>query len=260
MTDRTFFILLNLDAFSAEMAGLDSTQERGEWVEGFQVGSHGHGLRESWSDVKLRGHQFGFGALREAEAHRDKKVEAGRRSAQVRKDMKGSAQPERLSSNDRTPFGGCSEHPPEQDPEHTPNHPITNNQQPITKTQHPTTSTAKGRKPPFRTAELDHLIPAELQSVAFMGAWHEWTEFAQSKSKRVPERSAKAFFEEVAQLGEKAGIDAIRNSIRCNWTGLFPKAQLQTNGRKENGSRWTGFGEIDYEKGLTKRADGTFML
>lgn len=149
MTDRTFFILLNLDAFSAEMAGLDSTEERGQWVEGFQVGAHGHGLRESWSEIKLQGHQFGVDSLRQAEERRTKFSEAGKRSAKVRQDMKGSAQPERRSNNDRTSFEKRSEHPLEQASEQRPEqdleHPVTSNQEPVTKIQEP-----RSKKEPLR--------------------------------------------------------------------------------------------------------------
>lgn len=67
---RAFFIHLNLDDLAADTDALDSTEERGQWLEGFKVGSRGHEARDSWSDAKRRGHAFGVDCWENAEALR----------------------------------------------------------------------------------------------------------------------------------------------------------------------------------------------
>ena len=179
MIERTYFVLLNLDAFSAEMAGLDTTEERGQWVEGFQVGCHGHALRSSWSEIKMSGYHFGASALAEAEAHREKKVQAGKRSAQIRKDMKGSAQPEHRSNGVRASFGGCSEqtpeHPPEQSPEQTPNQPVTSNHKPIASIQQPEASIQEKPSPKMIGGPGGRKQPTEPEWTAYCTeTWPDW--------------------------------------------------------------------------------------
>ena len=235
MTDRTFFILLNLDAFSAEMAGLDSTQERGEWVEGFQVGAHGHGLRESWSDIKLQGHQFGVDSLRQAEERRSKFAEAGKRSAQVRKDMKGSAQPEHRSNNDRTSFEKRSEHSSEQDPEQRPEqdpeHPVTSNHERLTKSQH-----LKPKKENDGAPRAKFTPPTQIEAETFAleigftrcGTWLDF----------------------YASNGWKVGRNPMKDWKACmrKWNR---EGSIQTNQKpQKKGVQFDGFGKLDYEAGL----------
>lgn len=101
---RTFFVSVNLDDLSDEMDALDSTEERGLWLEGFKVGSRGHGDREGWHPAKAQGYAFGRGCWEKAEVFRAKKAEAGQASAEARRQKNGTAQPRR----DRTDSEQCS--------------------------------------------------------------------------------------------------------------------------------------------------------
>lgn len=101
---RTFFVSVNLDDLSDEMDALDSTEERGLWLEGFKVGSRGHGDREGWHQAKARGYAFGHVCWEKAEEFRAKKAEAGQASAEKRRQKHGTAQPQR----DRTDSEQCS--------------------------------------------------------------------------------------------------------------------------------------------------------
>lgn len=85
MTERTFFVRLNLDDMSAEVVGLDSTEERGFWLEGFLVGSRGKDPRENWAPAKVCGHAFGAACFREAEEFRGKQSAKGRASGDARR-------------------------------------------------------------------------------------------------------------------------------------------------------------------------------
>lgn len=85
MSDRTFFVRLNLDDMAAEVVGLDSTEERGFWLEGFLVGSRGKDPRENWAPAKVCGHAFGAACFREAEEFRGKQSAKGRASGDARR-------------------------------------------------------------------------------------------------------------------------------------------------------------------------------
>ncbi|MBK9580318.1 MAG: hypothetical protein IPO40_24905 [Fibrobacteres bacterium] len=85
MSDRTFFVRLNLDDMSAEVVGLDSTDERGQWLEGFLVGSRGKDSRDVWHPAKLDGHRFGMVCFQEAENYRGKQSAKGVASGEARR-------------------------------------------------------------------------------------------------------------------------------------------------------------------------------
>lgn len=85
MSDRTFFVRLNLDDMSAEVVGLDSTEERGQWLEGFLVGSRGKDSRDVWHPAKLDGHRFGLTCFQEAEEYRGKQSVKGIASGEARR-------------------------------------------------------------------------------------------------------------------------------------------------------------------------------
>jgi len=231
MIERTYFVLLNLDAFSAEMAGLDSTEERGQWLEGFQVGSHGHTLRFSWSEIKMAGYHFGAASLAEAEAHREKKVQAGKRSAQIRKDMKGSAQPERCSNDARTAFGGCSEqtpeHHPEQTVEQTPNQPVTSNHEPTTNIQDPITK--KERRAKFVPPTHEEAM-AYAKEIGFT-RWETWMDHYKANG---------------WMTGKVKMVDWHACMDKWNREGT-----LQTNQKPQRkGVQFNGFATTDYTAGL----------
>ena len=134
VSDRTFFVRLNLDDMAAEVVGLETSEERGQWLDGFLVGSRGKDPRESWSGQKMDGHRFGLQCYYEAETFREKKSAAGEASAQARKNRFGSAQPNAT----RTPLEQCSNAArtdSEQTTEQAPNQPTSNNQHPVATSQ-----------------------------------------------------------------------------------------------------------------------------
>lgn len=113
MADRIFFVQLNLDEMSAQLDILDSTHERGEWLEGFRAGTRGSQTRETWSEAKMLGHAFGLGCLTEAEEFQRKKSEIqsarGKKSAEARRARTGSAQPTKPTAPE-PPFEPDSNH------------------------------------------------------------------------------------------------------------------------------------------------------
>ena len=130
MSERTFFIRVNLDDMAAEIIGLDSTDERGHWLEGFVVGSRGKERREDWPTPKLEGHSFGLRCFNEAEAFRGKQSAKGLASADARRN--------RTSTTDEPSVnhGSTTVQP---DINQTSTHPTSN-------IQHPTTNSEKPKK------------------------------------------------------------------------------------------------------------------
>lgn len=129
MNGGIFYVTLKLEDMGNQMASLETTSERGEWLEGFHVGIHGHQAREQWSGVKMQGYEFGAVVLGDAVQSKSKFSKAGKASADVRKASKGTAQPERRSNDVETTLPKCSEH--------SSNYPLTINQEPLPTTQDP---------------------------------------------------------------------------------------------------------------------------
>jgi hypothetical protein len=93
MSTRTYFVRLNIDDMSAAISALDSTEERGQWLEGFQIGVNGHPNRESWPEPKQLGYGFGLDCFEAVERLRDSQKTKGILSAESRKQANGTAQP-----------------------------------------------------------------------------------------------------------------------------------------------------------------------
>lgn len=93
-----------------------------------------------------------------------------------------------------------------------------------------------GPEPPSKTLatvpEESHQMPPELDNDAFRGAWSDW--IANRREKRIKpytERGEKAQWKALAKFGSAVAIEAIENSIRNGWQGLFPeKVQRSTGG------------------------------
>lgn len=130
MAERTFFVRLNLDDMGAESAALDSTEERGQWMEGFLVGSRGHESREHWPRPKLEGHAFGRKCFEEAEQFREKQAAKGRASGESRRKGTGAEPEPNHGSTAAEP--GLNQTPTEPEPiqQPTSNNQGTNNEQP----------------------------------------------------------------------------------------------------------------------------------
>lgn len=167
MSDRTFFVRLNLDDMAAEVVGLESSEERGQWLDGFLVGSRGKDAREGWPEPKQDGHRFGLSCHHEAESFREKKAAAGEASANARRGKYGSAQP----NTARTPLEQCS-NTVQTSAEQTPNHPTSNIQHPITNIQHPITNNESPLDPPKGKRFVP---PTEPEWVAYCEqTWADW--------------------------------------------------------------------------------------
>ena len=128
MSDRTFFVRLNVDDLAADVVGLDSTEERGSWLEGFLVGCRGKDSRESWPQSKTDGHAFGLGCFREAEEFREKQSAKGRASGDARRN-RTTVQP-RFNHGSTTDEPNLNQTPTEPQPSQQP---TANSQQPTAK-------------------------------------------------------------------------------------------------------------------------------
>lgn len=67
---RTFTVHVNIDDMAAMIAGLDGNDEKAGWLDGYLVGVHGHSQRESWTEAKRIGHEFGAKHFAEVEEFR----------------------------------------------------------------------------------------------------------------------------------------------------------------------------------------------
>lgn len=198
-TEREWWVKVNIDDLCHDLDRLESTEERGQWLEGFRVGSRGHDPRDTWGIVKMFGHAFGMVCHDEAVIYRDKKVIAGQISADSRREKNGTAQPLKMIHTEHTPngvrtvLGICSEHNPEQTPEHAPNQPTTNSYQPTASNEKRTAKNNPPLNPPrgksaqvaFSAHMFDSLIPSDLAAHhKFPEAWKEW--MLDRKARRKP--------------------------------------------------------------------------
>lgn len=67
---RTFTVHVNIDDMTAMLAGLDGPSEKSDWLDGYMVGVHGHPSRETWSQPKRMGYDFGAKHFAEVEEFR----------------------------------------------------------------------------------------------------------------------------------------------------------------------------------------------
>ena len=77
-------------------------------------------------------------------------------------------------------------------------------------------------------------LPLPFYSDEFKSAWMDWVDFRKSKKKPISVRSQKMIFADFVKWGESAAIEAIGNSIRCDWSGIFEPSQK--NQRKTGGN------------------------
>jgi len=133
MTDRTFFVRVNLDDMATDLIGLDSTDERGLWLEGFVVGSRGKDSRVEWPKAKIEGYSFGLKCFNEAEEFRGKQSAKGQASADARRNRKVTAVQPDINS-------GSTAVQPDINP--------TNNQQPTTNNEKPNRERQAAFTPP----------------------------------------------------------------------------------------------------------------
>lgn len=79
-------------------------------------------------------------------------------------------------------------------------------------------------------------IPPELDSEDFRKAWGEWKAERQTrKAKPYTSRGEQSQLKHLAKFGPAVAIEAIRESIRNNWQGLFPGKVKHEPGRQPSG-------------------------
>lgn len=222
MADRTWTVRVNLDELSAQLLYLDDDCERGAWLQGFQVGAAGAPSRDSWSETKRRGWEFGISCFQEAEAFREKRATAGRKSADVRREQKGSAQPTRTDSEHRS---NVVQTLFEQTPELRLNQPTANSHKPTTRSKQPTPPTppARGRRPAeFDPGMFDAMIPEALAaSPEFVSEWHRWVAARKERKRPITPLAAKEQLKTLVEFGLADALASISQSIANDWQGLF---------------------------------------
>lgn len=210
MTERTFFVRVNLDDMAAEIIGLDSTEERGLWLEGFVVGSRGKNRREDWPGAKLDGHSFGFRCFIEAEEFRGKQSAKGLASVESRRSRKATVVKPEFNHGSTTVQPGANQ---------TSTHPTTNIQQPTTNNEKP----KKARQAAFSPSMFDHMIPdAFAENEAFVSKWQAWVSSRHGRRKPISELAAREQLEKLASFGIAGAIESLRQSIEGDWQGIFP--------------------------------------
>jgi hypothetical protein len=75
------------------------------------------------------------------------------------------------------------------------------------------------------------ILPMPLDTGTFRAAWDEWTAFRRQKKAPLTPISIKKQIEMLTGLGSDGAIEAINNSIRNGWTGLFAPKKGNSNGR-----------------------------
>lgn len=147
MADRAYFVKLNLDDMAASLDALDSTEERGQWLEGFRVGSRGSKPRDGWPEAKMLGYTFGMDCWEKAEEFREKQAAKGRASGESRKRRTGIEPESNHGSTADEP-----EHQPEANRDGnrdgSSQKPETRNQKPITENEQPHPPTPQGEALP----------------------------------------------------------------------------------------------------------------
>ena len=104
-----FFVALNTDELSVHMDNLFNAQSKSDFLDGLYRGARNVELDPSSAPKAFqRGYEFGFTAYKEASESYTRSREAGKKSAAVRAERDGTAQPtgRRTGSrtDDRTPF------------------------------------------------------------------------------------------------------------------------------------------------------------
>ncbi len=91
MGERSFFVRLNIDDMADSLDELETTEERGLWLEGFRFGVRGKEARDGWQTAKSLGYKFGFECWEQAQQFREKQAAKGRASGESRR---GRIEPE----------------------------------------------------------------------------------------------------------------------------------------------------------------------
>lgn len=147
MSDRTFFVRLNLDDMLSEVIGLDSSEERSQWLEGFMVGASGKESRDSWPSPKIEGHRFGAKCFYEAQAFRAKQSEKGYASAEARRNRKVT---------EIEPEANCGSTAVEPEVNQTSTYPTSNIHNPITISEKPKRTRQAAFTPPTLEEVREH--------------------------------------------------------------------------------------------------------
>lgn len=80
-------------------------------------------------------------------------------------------------------------------------------------------------------------IPPELNTPEFVDAWSRWVAFRKSRRKPVTAIAAKEQFADLSKFGPTVAVQAIRQSIKNDYQGLFPEKVRVNHGRGAAPSR-----------------------
>jgi hypothetical protein len=98
------------------------------------------------------------------------------------------------------------------------------------------------------------LVPQNLDTPSFRSAWAEWVAYRQErKLAAYKPATIRAQFAKLAEWGEGAAVEAIRESIRQNWQGIF-EPRVGPGASKRPAKLGTDMAHAD----LAKRHGGTF--
>lgn len=92
-------------------------------------------------------------------------------------------------------------------------------------------------------------IPPVLFNAKFVEAWAQWLECRRERKKPVSSAAAKLQLDKMARWGVDKAIDAIKQSIENDWTGIF---EPKTYGKTYQQNRNVGFVEHQTPTGQSK--------
>lgn len=161
---RTFTVHVNIDDMTAMLAGLDGPSEKSDWLDGYMVGVHGHPSRETWSQPKRMGYDFGakhFAEVEEFRAEQKRKSDLAEAAKNAQKYPEGTH---------GLPTGTGSGNPAG-DPIQQSNNPL------IQETIKPT------NEQPKRTRQAAFIPPSEAEWVAYCtSTWPDWSAITSAES------------------------------------------------------------------------------
>ena len=90
---RIFSVRVNMDDLSASLDIWPTDQERSAWLRGFLLGARGGHSRWESGTPEADGYTIGRSGHDDSQQWRDKKSDAGKRSAEARREKNGSSDP-----------------------------------------------------------------------------------------------------------------------------------------------------------------------
>lgn len=95
-------------------------------------------------------------------------------------------------------------------------------------------------------------LPAELDTPLFRESWGKWVVFRQKKRKPISEDAAREQISELTRYGPAVAAEAIRQSIKSDWQGLFPE-KIYVNGNGPRARDVSGGPAANFAAGSVER-------